>query len=67
MRLNLHPMPIAVGPRLAPSVLIANVAIPSVLIVLILLVGGLITGGLLFVLVYLFRRLSNRPEERGDR
>ncbi|MCU4975543.1 hypothetical protein OB955_22915 [Halobacteria archaeon AArc-m2/3/4] len=60
-------MPIAVEPRLAPSVVIANVAIPSVLIALVLLVAGLITGGIVFVLVSLFRRLSHGSDERGDR
>ncbi|WP_242695418.1 hypothetical protein [Halomontanus rarus] len=60
-------MSIAVGPRLAPSVLIANVAIPTVLILLVLLVAGLITGGIVFVLVYLFRRLSHESDGRSDR
>lgn len=60
-------MPIAVESRLAPSVLIANVAIPTVFIALILLVGGLITGGIAFVLVHLFRRFSTKSEEPSDR
>ncbi|WP_276254673.1 hypothetical protein [Halomontanus rarus] len=60
-------MSIAVGPRLAPSVLIANVAIPTVLILLVLLVAGLITGGIVFLLVYLFRRLSHESDGRSDR
>lgn len=67
IRMNLQPMPIAGRSRFATSVLIANIAIPTVLIVLVLLVGGLITGGILFGLVYLFRRRSDRSEERTDR
>ena len=56
-------MSIIVNPRSVAMLPIANVAIPVTLILLLLLVGGLITGGLLLGLVYLFRRVTRRPEE----
>ncbi|EMA30023.1 hypothetical protein [Halobiforma nitratireducens] len=59
-------MPSINSPRVAPSVLVANVAIPTSLIVLVLLLGGLLTGGIVFLILILFRRRSSRSGERTD-